>query len=338
MILRFKLSVAIFLALAAVLSLSRPAFAQFGYGVNSGGTLFRFDLDTPNDPVFSIGNLGFVPEGIDFRPSTNQLYAIDIGPNVGQLFTVSTATGAATPVGNPFTASGNVGGINYNLTTSRTFGFDFNPKTLQGDGSIRIRLVSNTGVNLRLNSDTGQITNVDTSLAYVAGDPNVGTAPGVDAVAYINSNVASPAAGGTTILFDMDSITDDLATQNPPNNGVLNTQGSFGVTVDAQESIHFDILTDPSDVDPTIGGDSGYAVFRRLELPAGNLGPWVLYDVNLANGQVTNGALVGINGGNPAADFTGGFAALVPEPGSIGLAVLGASSLVALAIRRRRKV
>lgn len=36
-----------------------------------------------------------------------------------------------------------------------TVGLDFNPRTLQADGSVRIRVVTSNGRNLRLTSDTG---------------------------------------------------------------------------------------------------------------------------------------------------------------------------------------
>jgi hypothetical protein len=321
----------VFLALV----LAPASWAQFGYGVNGTGGLFRFDLASPNNAVSSIGNLGFVPEGIDFRPGTGTLYAIDIGAVNSQLYTVNTSSGMATPIGAGFPSTGSVGGTAYDLTTSQTFGFDFNPRTLQADGSIRIRLVGNAGANLRLHSDTGQIAAVDGSLSYAAGDANSGTASSVDAVAYINSNAST--IGGATTLYDLDYGTDDLSIQNPPNNGVLNTVGSLGVTVNALANAHFDILTQSADADATIVGDTGYATLLRPDAPVGDPGKWLVYQVDLASGQIGNGALVGIAGGNPAADFTGGFAALIPEPCSIQLLTLGSLGCL-LAIRGRYRI
>lgn len=321
-------------ALSITLLGSPSALAQRGFGVNAAGDLFHFQVPTPGNPVVTVGNLGFVPEGIDFRPGTSSLYAIDIGPNTSQLYTVNKQTGAATPVGAGFTSAGVVNGVPYDLTRGTTFGFDFNPTTLQGDGSIRIRLVSNNGQNLRLNSDTGLIAAVDGGLMYAAADPtNPGAASGVDAVAYINTNAAT--AGGTTALYDMDPSTDDLSIQSPPNAGTLNTVGPFGVTVDAVAGIGFDIFTDPASNDPTIGGDFGYAVLRR-PIIGGPLGDYLFYDVNLATGQITNGALVGVSGGGLPADFTGGLAITVPEPSTLALGFL--AGLAGLAgLRRRRR-
>lgn len=313
----------IVLSAAALVAATGAAQAQVGYGVNSNGQLFRFSLTAPNAPVTNIGAaLPFVPEGIDFRPGTDTLYAIDVGPNVTQVYTININTGAATPVGGGFTSAGNFNGTPYDLTTSQSFGFDVNPTTLQaGDGSFRIRLIGTNNSNLRLNSLTGGIAGVDGNLA-------IGTnSPFADAAAYTNSNALT--VGGTTQLFVLDARNDSLYEQNPPNAGTLNLVGPMGATIDADPGISFDILTDPSDADATIGGDTGWAVLRRQ---ATQSGAYLLYNVNLATGQITNGMLVGIDGGNPAADFTGGLATIIPAPGAAAFLALG--SLVAL--RRRR--
>lgn len=303
-------------ASALALLACSPASAQIAYGVNSDGLLFRFDVATPS-VVSEIGFLPFVPEGIDFRPSTATLYAIDIGPNTTQLYTVDLATAAPTAVGAGFSSSGVNPGA-YDLTGNQTFGFDFNPTTLQADNSMRIRLVSSSGENLRLNSSTGQIAAVDGDLII---PPEA--SPFVDAAAYTN-NVAS--MGGTTALYDLDSRNDDLFLQNPPNAGTLVTVGPFGVTIDAQPNMGFDILT-------LNGADIPLAVFTRPDAPTGGvapLGSYLLYDVNLATGATTNGRLVG-PADNPY-DFSGGFALVaIPEPQTAALAALG----VLGAFRRR---
>jgi hypothetical protein len=317
-------------AVANLFCLQGTSHAQIGYGVNGNGQLFRFAVNgIAPAPVINIGApLSFVPEGIDFRPSSQTLYAIDVGPNTTQLYTISIITGAATPVGAGFNSTG----AGYDLTTSSEFGFDFNPKTLQGDGSMRIRLVNTADQNLRLNSSTGLIANIDGALA---GQP-VGGSPFVDGVAYLN-NIAE-AAGPATTLYDLDTGTDRLVTQNPPNNGTLNDVGSFGAGVNAITRSHFDIYTDPASVDATIGGDTGYAVLKRPGTPPapGPSGSYLLYNVNLANGQILNGRLVGSS--VTPANFDGGFAVLpfpIPEPSCLMLA--GTASLaLASAVRRRR--
>jgi hypothetical protein len=300
-----------------------PAFAQAqtGYGVDANFTLFSFDVTNPATST-TIGNVGFLPEAIDFRPGSNALYAIDVGATTTQLYTINVATAAATPVGAGFASVG----VDYDLTGNQSFGFDFNPKTLQADTSMRIRLISTNGENLRLNSNTGLIAAVDVDLSIAPSS----AAPFTDAAAYINN---IPEVGGTTILHDMDIRNNSLYTQVPPNNGTMNLVGPFGATINnVQRGIGFDVYTTPGDADPTIGGDSAYAVLERPDAPiSGPLGAYMLYNVNLATGQITGGALV--DGGR---NFDGGFAIApgVPEPATLSLAAVAA----ALTFVRTRKV
>lgn len=274
--------------------------AQVGYGVNASGDLFRFNITDPGPiPTTPLGNLGIVPEGIDFRPGTSTLYAIDVGQVTTQLYTVNISNGSVTAVGAGFPSMG----ANYDLTGNQGFGFDFNPSTLQADNSMRIRLVSTASENLRLHSATGQIAAVDTDLLIPPSD-----SPFVDGAAYLN-NIPNTATIPTT-LYDIDTRNDGLYTQAPPNNGQLNLVGTL-VGDDVSRGVGFDIYTDPNDADPGIGGDAAYAVLKR-DATAG--GAYLLYQVDLATGAISNGKLVG----NPNADFTGGFAiAPIPEPASL---------------------
>ena len=304
------------LALAATIS-----HAQTGFGVNANGSLFRFDVTAPGSiPITTIGNLGIVPEAIDFRPGTNVLYAIDIGATTTQLYRVNISNAAITPVGPGFASA--VAG-SYDLTGNQRFGFDFNPSTLQADNSMRIRLVGTNTDNLRLNSDTGLVAVSDTDLLIQPG----GASPFVDAAAYIN-NVPNMATFATT-LYDMDSRNDTLYTQNPPNSGQLNAVGLLlpGSSDDINVGIGFDIYTVPGDVDVGIGGDSAYAVLTRNGTQNG---AYLLYQVNLLTGAISNGKLVGPVG--TPADFTGGFAIapqLVPEPTTLFMFVLGIAAFFA---------
>lgn len=309
---------------ALVFACCLPAAAQTGYGVDANFTLFSFDVTSPATST-TIGNVGFLPEAIDFRPGTNQLYAIDVGATTTQLYTINIANGAATPVGAGFATVG----VDYNLSGNQSFGFDFNPKTLQVDNSMRIRLISTNGENLRLNSSTGLVAAVDVDLLIQPGS----NAPFTDAAAYINN---IPEIGGTTILYDMDIRNNSLYTQNPPNNGTMNLVGAFGVGIgNVQRGIGFDVYTDPLSVDATIGGDTAYAVLKRPDAPInGPLGAYLLYNVNLATGAITGGALV--DGGR---NFDGGFAIApgVPEPTTLSLAS-GLAALLLVSAKRSRRV
>ena len=209
------------------------------------------------------------------------------------------------------------------LTGNQTFGFDFNPTTLQGDGSMRIRLVSTGGANLRLNSSTGQIAAVDVGLL-------IGTnSPFVDAVAYTN-NTAN-AGTGTTTLYDMDTRNDSLYIQNPPNNGTLNLVGAVWLSTSTAMRRRISISSPTAEQATNLG----YAVYRRPDAPPapGRPGSYLLYDVNLDTGATVNGRLVG-----PAAtpfSFEGGLAVLaVPEPTSLVLA--GVCLVAVCGVARRR--
>jgi outer membrane protein assembly factor BamB len=90
----------------------------------------------------------------------------------------------------------------------------------------RMRLMGSDGTSLRVNVDDGKAT-VDGSHKYKEGDPNAGKTPRVVAGAYINSFKGSQA----TALYDIDAATGALVTQNPPNDGVLNTVGPLGITL-----------------------------------------------------------------------------------------------------------
>ena len=76
-------------------------------------------------------------------------------------------------------------------------------------------MVSDTGQNLRVNVDTGVAT-VDLALS----------GPGVAGAGYTN-NDADP--NTATTLYDIDTATDQVSIQAPPNNGNLNPIGRLGV-------------------------------------------------------------------------------------------------------------
>ena len=146
--------------------------------------------------------------GIDFRPSTGQLYALG---STSRLYTINTASGAVTLIGTAgaFTLTGT------------SFGFDFNPTV------DRIRVVSNLGQNIRLNPNDGTLPATDANI-------NPGT-PMVSGAAYTNNF----AGATTTMLYVLDGATSKLFRQDPPNNGTLVEIGPLGVTIDAANG--FDI-------------------------------------------------------------------------------------------------
>jgi hypothetical protein len=105
-----------------------------------------------------------------------------------------------------------------------SFGVDFNPVP------DRLRVVSDAGQNLRINVDTG-VTIVDSALNPAPG-------AGVTAVGYTNNDADMTTA---TVLFDIDTMVDQLSIQAPPNAGTLNTVGALGV--DASAATGFDVFS-----------------------------------------------------------------------------------------------
>lgn len=188
----------------AIIGLAIPT-NPVAYSTDNANNLLIFNLTTPATPVTkAITGLqaGENILGIDMRPATGQLYALG---STSRIYTINMSSGAAAAVGTvPFTT----------LLSGTSFGFDFNPTV------DRIRVVSNTGQNLRLDPNTGLIAAVD-------GVLNPGT-PAISAAAYTNNF----AGAATTTLFVIDPATDKLYIQNPPNNGTLVEVGALGVNVE----------------------------------------------------------------------------------------------------------
>jgi hypothetical protein len=242
------------LCVAATLAPLLP-HAHTGVFVTWLNRIYVFDTNTPLATPYGRTLSGLRTNesilAIDYRPQTNQLYALG---SLGRLYVIDPATAVATQVG-----------TNVSLPLAGTaYGFDFNPTV------DRIRVVSNGDQNLRLNPVTGDIAATDTNLAYAAGDPNFGANPDVYASAYTNNF----AGATTTVLYGIDNGTQMLVTQNPPNSGTLNTVGPLGVVSPFTITFRgFDIVTDG-------GVDTAYAVNQES-------GDGVLYRINLATGAAT---------------------------------------------------
>lgn len=216
------------------------------YGVTTSNQLIRFDSATPTATT-TVGTItglqgGEDIVGIDFRTATGRLYGL--GSN-SRLYLINTTTGVATFVATLSTA-----------LSGTSFGFDFNPTV------DRIRIVSNTGQNLRVNPNNGAVT-VDTPL-------NPGT-PSVTAAGYTNSVFGAT----TTTLYVIDSGNNTLYVQNPPNNGTLVPVGSLGLVGSAANG--FDIAPNTN---------TAYTVMTSIAFTS-------LYTVNLTTGTATSVGFVG---------------------------------------------
>ena len=224
--------------------------------LTSGNVLVRFDSATPGSFTGVVTVTGLAPGeslvGIDVRPMTLQVYALGAtAAGTGRLYLLNPNTGAASLVGTLAADPVDVS-LPYAALSGTRFGIDFNPVP------DRLRVVSDSGLNLRINPNT--------ALVITDGALN-GAATGVGAAAYINSY-----AGATlTVLYDLDAVSDTLLVQNPPNNGTLALVGALGVN--ATDAIGFDILA------------SGGVNTAFATLQAG--GVTGLYTINLDTGAAT---------------------------------------------------
>ena len=237
--------------------------AELLAGSASGGRLVLFASDQP-EAVMVVKLKGLQTDeeilGLDMRPATGELYALG---SSSRLYTIDLENRRAVQVGAGFAP----------LLQGTTFGFDFNPTV------DRIRIVSDSGQNLRAHPDTGAIVSVDGNLAYAAGDPAEGVPPTISAAAYIN-NDNDPATG--TALFDIDIERDTLVLQVNPNGGVLNTIGPLGV--DVERVTGFDVAgSDGTAYASLVGADQH-----------GNSARASLYTIDLATGEAS---LIGKIGG-----------------------------------------
>ena len=228
----------LFPLLAAVLILGSHTALALGLAttntvaaVTAANRLITFDSAVPGEILNDVAITGLNPGetivGIDVRPLTGVLYAV----NTSRVLTLNPNTGVATVVTTLSTP----------LAVATDYGVDFNP------AADRLRIVSNTGQNLRFNPNDST-TAADTTLAYVTGDANEGETPGIVDVAYDRNDQD---AGTPTTLFAIESsllrhsktlpdsstvpsqvlvrIGDVNGTPNLPNTGELHTVASVGI-------------------------------------------------------------------------------------------------------------
>lgn len=204
------------------------------YGLTASGQLAKYNAMSPGTAIMRVPVSGLQSGeslmAIDFRPATGELYGMG---SSSRLYIINLTTGSARMVGtDPFTP----------LLSGEIAAFDFNPTV------DRLRVVTSTGQNLRINPETGAVVATDGSINGVSSAM-------VNAVAYTNS----VAGASSTTLFDIDLATNKLYKQIPPNNGTLVEVGSLGVM--ATNEGGFDISPDNSAVLASLWVDGRFSLF-----------------------------------------------------------------------------
>ncbi len=191
-------------------------------GLTSDGRLIVFGENRPSRALTISYVGGLMGDtylvGIDFRVQDGGLYGVG---NAGGVYRIDLGSGNAMLV-NSLTVplSGNI------------FGVDFNP------AADRLRIISDTGQNLRHNVNLGGATINDGTLTYTQPPAAPVAAPGVTGAAYANNDLNDTT---NTTLFDIDSNLDQVSIQSPANNGIIVATGKLGV--DAGSSVGFDIFS-----------------------------------------------------------------------------------------------
>lgn len=220
-----------------------PAPDMMVYGLTDDNKLVAFNSNNSGSFASTKTIMGLSSGekllSIDFRPATGELYAVS---NLSKFYIINTSTANTRAVSSTsFTPaiSGTIASIDFNPTVDR------------------IRLVTNTGQNLRLNPESG---------AVAATDGSIATSSSISGVAYTNS----VSGASTTTLYDLDATSGKLFKQDPPNNGTLVEVGSLGITFTGQAA--FDISPDST-----------------VALMAATTGTQnSLYRVDLSSGKATN--------------------------------------------------
>ncbi len=253
--------------ISAVPSATTPAPDSTVYAVLNGVSLTSFARNAPAQSSAPVAITGLQANetllGIDFRPANNLLYAVG---STGRLYTIDVGTGAASLVA-MLTADATDTTDPFAALSGANFGVDFNPV------ADRLRVVSNTGQNLRIIPATGAVT-TDLNLNVLA--------PDVVAAAYTQSFAGT----GSTRLLLIDTATGTVQLQNPPNDGVLTTIGRLDPALVFGPTAGFDIA----------GGDDGLSV--AVLQPTGTTQS-TLYRVNVRTGAATALGAVGPAGTAP---------------------------------------
>lgn len=224
------------LSLAGALAMATPAQAQTVIALLDGNTLAKVDAAALKVAgTMKVSGVEGRLVGIDVRPADGMLYGLF---EDGTVATIDPMTGAATKKSKLDTMLGS--GVAATV--------DFNPV------ADRLRVIGADGTNLRANVDDGKVTK-DGALKFAETDMHKGESPNIVAGAYTNSMKGAK----ETVLYDVDATIGALVKQAPPNDGVLNAVGKFGITADTYA---FDIVAKDGGANDAwlMAGDTLYSV------------------------------------------------------------------------------
>ncbi|HEY9629933.1 MAG TPA: DUF4394 domain-containing protein [Coleofasciculaceae cyanobacterium] len=283
---------------------------KFGVGYTlSNNSLIDFDTTNPDNPreAVAITGLGTGENlvAIDVRPQNGKLYGLSSNGSAVRLYVISAQTGVATPL-TTAPVQFDDGAGNAVAITGTNFGLDFNPTV------DRLRVVTDSGQNFRINPNTGTLVDSNTTTPGVNPDGAInGVSTLVDATAYTNNapNVT------TTTQYALNAATDTLSIQNPPNNGTQVSPLTVtlgGSRLDFTAVNGFDI---PTGINVTTSNTAATGQALAALTVGGSTG---LYAIELSTGAASLVGAIG-TGTAPAQGFTTQNAATVGDTPLVGL-------------------
>ena len=242
--------------------------AETVFAVTDNHALIRFNAGQPGRVLDRKPITGLAPGdalvGIDYRVARGVLYALG---RSGQLYTLDTSNATLVRVG---------GGAPAGALRGQRFGIDFNPV------ADRLRVVSDSGLSLRLHPDTGammdgDLTAVglqpDAALSWAEGDASASVPPALLAAAYTYNKQSDKLTTNFAIdrrgLLVVQGSREGAVPVVSPNSGRLSTIGALGTG--ALDDAAFDI----ADV-----SGAAYAALR-----SGGSSGW--YRIDLTSGRAT---------------------------------------------------
>ncbi len=261
-----------------------PLQAQTVYLLTADGKLAtaptgNFSANTT--PVTLTGvTAGETLVAIDMRPQNQRLYALGVNPttDTGTLYHISTQTGLASVVGVAgsvaFTTDGTTP-VDFPDPATVSFDIDFNPTV------DRLRVVTGSGLNFRIEPNSGAAVDGNTGLAGVNTDTNVnGVTATVSGTAYTNNAPNVP----VTTQYTVDAATDSLFIQSLPNSGTQNLVATI-----TQGGNPLDFSAASLDIVPGVNtATSNTAVSAGAALMVAKVaGTNRLYSVDLVTGAAT---------------------------------------------------